>query len=169
MSPSFTIRQLTADDATAYRELRLAGLKGDPRAFTAAWEDEIDYPLEVHRSRITDNYVLGGFLDGGKLCGVAGLMVPKGAKVRHRGTLWGVYVTPDARGLGLAAALVSGVVEKARTVVEVLTLGVGTYNVSDQRVYLAAGFVEHAREAGLIKIGDEYVDEILMSISFRDH
>ncbi len=163
MPARFTIRQLSGSDAWIYRDLRLEALKQEPRAFTAAYEDEASCGLDAYARRVTDNVVLGGFLTDGRLAGMAGLVVPDGAKLRHRGTLWGVYVRPEARGLGMAKALVAGVVARARTVVEVITLGVGAYNAPALKVYESQGFIEYARDSGLIKIGDDYVDEILMT------
>ena len=40
-----TVRRLSALDATAYRDLRLAGLLAHPEAFGASWEEEADHPL----------------------------------------------------------------------------------------------------------------------------
>ena len=162
MKARFTIRQLDASDAVDYRDLRLEALKNEPRAFTAAYEDEVSDGPETYAGRVTDNFVLGGFLTDGRLAGTAGLMVPAGRKLRHRGTLWGVYVRPEARGLGMAKGLVAGVVARARTQVEVITLGVGAYNAPALKVYESQGFTEYARDQGLIKIADDYVDEILM-------
>ena len=55
---------------------------------------------------------------GSTLVGMAGLHVPDTAKLRHKGVLGGMYVRPEVRGAGLAAALVACVVEQARGVVE---------------------------------------------------
>ena len=93
----------------AYRELRLEGLARHPDAFGASWEDEAARPLPWFAERLERNAVFGGWVAGGsELAGVAGLLVPEAAKLRHKGVLWGMYVRPRARRTGLAAALLEG-------------------------------------------------------------
>src|SRR3954465_6256625 len=93
-----TIRRLGSSDAAAYRELRLEGLSLHPEAFGASWDDEAGKPLSWFVDRLESNAVFGGWRDGAALAGVAGLLVPSAAKLRHKGVLWGMFVRPDARG-----------------------------------------------------------------------
>lgn len=60
--------------------------------------------------RLKSNTV-GGWVDGSRLVGVAGLRVQDAVKLRHKGVLWGMYVRPEARGMGPTAALVQRAVE----------------------------------------------------------
>jgi hypothetical protein len=41
----FKVRRLEASDAESYREIRLKGLKVNPEAFGASWDEEASYPL----------------------------------------------------------------------------------------------------------------------------
>lgn len=163
-APCPALRRLLPADAAAYRALRLEGLECHPEAFGAAWEDEADKPLDWFAERLTTNLVIGGTVYGPGLEGVAGLMVPQGAKQRHRGVLWGMYVCPDARGTGLAAALVAQVLQAARGRVEAVRLTVVASNPAAIRVYRAAGFAEYGLERQALKLGRTYYDEMLMAV-----
>jgi GNAT superfamily N-acetyltransferase len=49
------------------------------------------------------------------LIGMAGIAQEEGAKSRHKARLWGVYVIPARRGLGIGRALVEAAIEFARS------------------------------------------------------
>ena len=163
----FTIRRLDGSDAAAYRGLRLEGLRSHPEAFSASWEDEAAKPAEWFAERLERNAVFGGWLDGATLAGAAGLRVPDAAKLRHKGTLWGMYVRPEARGSGLAAALVARVVEHAADVVEEVQLTVAAANPAALRLYARAGFVQYGLDRRALRLGDQYFDEMLMALPLR--
>jgi ribosomal protein S18 acetylase RimI-like enzyme len=92
----------------------------------------------------------------------ARLAVQDPAKLRHKGVLWGLFVRPEARGMGLAAALEQPVVAHARPLVEQVRLTVVASNVVARRLYGAAGFEEYGLERWALKVGSEYFDEVLM-------
>ena len=164
------IRTLTPSDAPAFRALRLEGLKDVPEAFTAAYEIESTYPVSHFADRISDNAVLGGFSAAGDLVGIIGLHVPASPRTGHMGEVWGVYVRPDGRGTGLAARMMAAVVALARKTagLEALSLGVGAYNVAARRTYEKAGFRPVAHLPRLLKVGDRYIDEIVMHLTLDD-
>ena len=164
----FTIRRLTAADAAAYRDIRLEGLAQHPDGFGSAWEDEAEQPLAWFEQRIVSAAVFGGILDGENApAGVAGLIVPQGAKQRHKGALVGMYVRPAARGTGMALALVQAVLSHARNVVEEVQLTVAPHNEAAQRLYRSVGFVEYAREPRSLKIDGKYQEAVLMTLPFQ--
>lgn len=161
------IRRLGAADAAAYRELRLRGLADDPQAFAASWDDEAARPLAWFAERLERNAVFGAGGDGDMaLAGVAGLLVPDAAKLRHKGTLWGMYVRPRARRCGVGAALLARVLGHARGVVEEVRLTVVTTNAAAIRLYEAAGFVRYGVERRALKVAGRYHDEALMALWF---
>jgi len=160
------VRQLTKADTPAFRTLRLEGLKQAPEAFSAAYEDEVRRSDEVFAVRIPDappSAIFGAFRCG-RLVAMTGLMVPAGARERHKGLVWGVYVAVEARGSGLARRLLDTVIAHARTVegLEILQLGVGVDNAPAKAVYAAAGFALYGVERKALKLADgRYVDEEL--------
>ncbi|MDR5754177.1 MULTISPECIES: GNAT family N-acetyltransferase [unclassified Caballeronia] len=163
---AFTLRRLTPADSVAYRDIRLEGLRLHPDGFGASYDDEAIEPLAWFEARIADHAVFGGSLPDGTLAGIAGLLVPAHAKLRHKGMLWGMYVRPAARGTGLAAAIVARVLEHARDVVEEVQLVVAPDNEAAIRLYRAAGFEPFAREPRALKIDGVYHDSLLMTLPF---
>ena len=161
---SLKVRLLEADDVASYRELRLEGLKSHPEAFSSSWEYESAKPVSWWTERLEMNTVFGGWVDRSPLVGVAGLRMRHEVKLRHKGVLWGMYVRPDARGTGLAAALVQQVIEHAGTLVEEICLSVVASNAAACRLYSTAGFQEYGLERRAIKVGSEYYDELLMTL-----
>jgi len=159
--PAITIRRLQPDDAESYRAIRLEGLEHHPEAFGASFEDEAAQSLDWFAERLRSRGVFGAFRDG-ELVGVAGFYPYAGAKARHKGVLWGMYVRPSARGTGAARALVERVVEQARQHVELLHLTVVRTNDRARRLYARTGFTEYGVETHSLKVGDQYFDEVLM-------
>ncbi|SAK66708.1 N-acetyltransferase GCN5 [Caballeronia ptereochthonis] len=162
-----SFRRLAPDDAEAFRDIRLEGLQRYPASFGASYDDERIQTLEWFRARIADHAVYGGFTSNGMLAGVAGLLVPPGAKMKHKGILWGMYVRPNARGTGLAAALLDCVLAHARGVVDEIKLEVAPDNRAAIGLYCAAGFVEYAREPRALKIDGTYHDSVFMTLRFE--
>ena len=162
------VRRLGAADAAAYRDLRLEGLAGAPEAFGAAWEEEAARPLAWFAERLERNAVFGGWAggDAAMMGGVAGLLVPEAAKLRHKGVLWGLYVRQRARGTGLGAALVARVLEHARGVVEEVRLSVVASNAAAVRLYETAGFERYGLERRALKVAGRHHDEALMAVRF---
>ena len=158
------VRRLTVADAAAFRDIRLAGLADEPRAFTADWAEEAQHDHDWFAARIATSEILAIADNNGRLLAVTGLAIPTNPKQRHRGHIWGVYVRPEARGRGLASALLDAAITAARGRVEVLHLGVGTYNDAARRCYRAAGFVETGFEPRALRIGDDFIDEIIMTL-----
>jgi ribosomal protein S18 acetylase RimI-like enzyme len=160
-----SVRLLTEADAGAYRALRLRALSEHPEAFTASAEAEAAHPEAWFAERIATGPIYGGW-HAGALAGMAGFFVREGAKLAHKGVLWGMYVAPEARGSGLGKALIAAVIAHARGRCEELTLGVWTDNKPALALYRAMGFVECGFEARLLKLDGRYYDETWMSIRF---
>jgi len=155
-------------DAAAYRDLRLEGLAKHPEAFGASWEDEAGRPLVWFIERLERNAVFGAWAaDTAELAGIAGLLVPEEAKLRHKGVLWGMYVQPRARAAGVGAALVARVLDHARGAVEEVRLTVVASNAAAVRLYEAAGFQVYGLERRALKVDGRYHDEALMALRFN--
>lgn len=156
------IRRLTPADAALYRGIRLAGLKYSPEAFGSTFEAEAARPLAWFFNRLATSQIFGAFR-GRDILGVAGLAVRDGEKEAHKGLLWGMFVTPDARGAGVARRLVEAVVDCARGRVELIQLSVVVGNEPARKLYARLGFVEYGIERNSLKQGGRYYDEILMA------
>ena len=164
------IRPLTKADAAALRALRLEGVREAPEAISAAYEDEVQRSDEDFAARIPDvppSAIFGAFQDE-ILVAMTGLLVHAGRKERHKGMVWGVYVSTACRGQGLAKRLMQAVIEHARTVdgLEILQLGVGVYNEPARALYGAMGFEVYGVERHALRLGpEEYIDEELRELA----
>jgi len=152
------VRRLTEDDAEAYRTIRLEALAHHPEAFQATYESSAELPLDVYTQRIQRYALFGGF-NGDELAGIAGFYPLRNPKIRHKGLMWGMYVKEEARGTGLAAAMIEAVVEHARGHVEQILLSVIVDNKRARRFYERMGFEAYGLERRALKIGERYYDE----------
>jgi ribosomal protein S18 acetylase RimI-like enzyme len=161
------IRLLTADDAEPWWHLRLEALRNDPASFADSTNEHLETTAEttkelLSRTNPAHNFIVGAFEDG-KLIGTAGFFRRKNNKERHKGHIWGVYVRPESRGKGVASALMQEIIRRARDMegVEQITL-VASANFPAHRLYAAMGFQSYGIEPHSLKIGAEYVDDVLM-------
>ncbi len=169
MSPSgLLVRRLLPADAAALHTLRREALDAAPEAFSASPEDEAHLTPAVlarHLDPASVSAVFGAFA-GGELVGMAGFARAERAKERHKGTMWGVYLRPGARGSGLAEALVRAVITHAKDHVRVLQAGVGVENPAARRTYHRLGFVPYGIERKALCVAGRFIDEELLMIEF---
>jgi ribosomal protein S18 acetylase RimI-like enzyme len=158
------IRILTERDVAEFRRLRLEALAHEPLAFARALEDEQDLPRATIALRLRagpdGNFVVGAF-DGRQMVGQAGFIRHTGRKERHKGTIWGVYVTAAARGSGIARAMLTQILDRVRCYpgLEQVSLSVSAPQEAARRLYRALGFEVYGYEKHALKVGDIYVDD----------
>jgi ribosomal protein S18 acetylase RimI-like enzyme len=107
-----TVRRLTEEDWAEYREVRLRALRESPEAFVASAEEEADYPEDRWRARMRRSQRLLAGRDGEAL-GVASVGT-EGTSGDTVGELFGLWVTPEARGTGVARRLLEAGARAAR-------------------------------------------------------
>jgi ribosomal protein S18 acetylase RimI-like enzyme len=85
-------------------------------------------------------------------------------KGRHKGNIYGVYVSPEYRGKGLGRALLSRILEMARndSSLEQILIAVATTQEAAKKLYGSLGFVTYGVEPRALKVGEQYIDEELM-------
>jgi ribosomal protein S18 acetylase RimI-like enzyme len=72
-------------------------------------------------------------------------------------------VRPESRGKGIGSALMKEIIRRTRQIdgVEQITL-VASANLPAQRLYKALGFESYGIEPHSLKIGEDYLDDVLM-------
>jgi ribosomal protein S18 acetylase RimI-like enzyme len=163
------IRQLTETDAAIFRVLRLRALRESPHAFTNSYEEFSQQPLENTARRFRDqvdshvNFTLGTF-QADQLVGIVGFYRETALKIQHKGSIVSMYVQPEYRSQGIARALLTEAIDRARRLpgLTQLLLGVMETQTTAKRLYESLGFVVYGREPRAVKIGDEFFDEEFM-------
>jgi ribosomal protein S18 acetylase RimI-like enzyme len=158
---SIAVRRLGPEDYDALRELRLESLHRHPELFAADPDQEAAMPKEEWLRRLSSAVSFGGVVDG-RLCGLLVFSQPSRPKLAHTGDLGAMYVREDARGTGLADALMNAVLDHAATVVEQLQLTVNAENARAIRFYERHGFRPIGRTPRSLHVGERYYDELHM-------
>lgn len=181
-----TVRLLTPADLDAMVALRAEALLDSPWAFTGSPGEPRD--AEVVRGSIDPprSFVVGAFDDAaphnapphnapphngekaqaGTLLASAGIVNDQRAKRAHVALIWGVYVTPRARGTGTGRAVVSKAIEIARAMKGVTTiqLACSDNSTAAAALYKSLGFVHWGTEPDAIRVGGKVYNELHMSL-----
>lgn len=162
------IQRLSPWQAGAYRALMLEAYAAHPEAFTSSVAERETLPLTWWEARLSpkpgaNKLVLGAF-DGGALAGVLGLSFEKREKVRHKATLFGMYVRLHCRGQGIGRQLVQSALTHARERpgVTVVQLTVTGSNAPAVALYEGCGFLRFGAEPFAVAVGSEYVTKLHM-------
>ena len=155
------IARLGPEDVARFLELRAQALDGDPASFRYTSADDRRVGAAGWRDRLERDHVVGA-LDEVRLLGVGGFARFAGDKLDHKGLVWGMYVRPEARGRGVADALMRALIEHARGCVCLLQLTVMADNTRARAFYERHGFRLYGIEPRAVRQGDDLRDEALM-------
>jgi ribosomal protein S18 acetylase RimI-like enzyme len=156
---SIVIRQLVPDDAPAAIEIRREALAAEPFAFSASPEDDRALSLPFVREALVNpsQATFGAFAP--QLVGMVGVSPDAKRKRSHKAHVWGMYVSPSHRGLGLGRRLMLAALEHAARLpgVSEVQLGVAETAVAAVRLYTSLGFVAWGTEPRGIRVGEHFV------------
>jgi ribosomal protein S18 acetylase RimI-like enzyme len=160
------IRRLTPADARVFQTLRLAALNESPSAFSSSFEEEKNFPVSLIEERLAvkaDRGSFGAFEDG-CLIGYVALGREGKVKLEHKALIWGLYVAPEARGKGIARALMNEALWLANSVpgIKQINLSVNANNAAAIQLYESLGFQAFGREPNAMLVMGELHDEIHM-------
>lgn len=165
------IRTLTPADVKEYRELRLAALHEQPPAFGTPAEKEEKLALEAVASRLQeseDTYILGAFFDG-VLAGTIRFSRFEEVNEKHRGIIAGLYVRSDFRRRGLARALATEVLVRARRDPGLRRIHLTVVTAQDAAIelYKSLGFSIYGTEREAFSNQGQFYDEHLMELPLQ--
>jgi ribosomal protein S18 acetylase RimI-like enzyme len=162
MTPAvWTVRRLLPADAGAFVRLRREALDDAPFAFEASPDDDFAGSEEFVRDATAQGgrTILGAFAP--ELAGVVGLFRERSRKAAHKARLWGLYVRPEFRRLGLGLILVRQAIEFARSLdgVSILELSVSEKASTATALYERLGFRVWGVEPAALRVGGEDLAE----------
>jgi ribosomal protein S18 acetylase RimI-like enzyme len=159
---TLTVRPFRPDEADVFRALRLEALEVGSEFYGTDFEDEAAQDDAHFAAQLTQGVVFAAF-NSGRPVGMAGLRQEAGRRKAHKSTLWGMYVTPAARGSGAAPALVEAVLVHARAKgLSQVLLTVMARNARARALYARMGFVDWGVEPAAIRIASEAFDDVHM-------
>lgn len=146
----------------------LEGYELHPDAFGSSAAERAALPLEWWEDRLVStplptSLVLGAF-EGGELAGVVGLAFETREKTRHKALLFGMYVPPRFRRLGLGRRLVLAALNEARARpgLRLVQLTVSETNRAARTLYEQCGFVKFGLEPLAMAFGGELIAKVHM-------
>ena len=173
MNPFLKVRSLALADADTLVDLRKEALETAPLAFGASLQDDKALSPEFLRTSLADpqTSVVVGLFDGEDLVGMVGVVRGTQVKRRHRAGIWGMYVSPRARGRGAGRRLLETAIEVARSWpgLEQVHLSVTETAVEAWRLYESAGFREWGREPRSVLWEGRYVEEIHLVLDLSEY
>jgi len=137
------IREAILTDIDQFRALRLDALKDSPASFPGDHATYVNRPKDFWEGRLKadENGTIFFAENESQLIGMTGIRRGESSKIKHSGTIWGVYVRPEWRGLHIAESLIEVCTEWAKTKgVNILNLGVTAASTSAVRCYQRCGF-----------------------------
>jgi RimJ/RimL family protein N-acetyltransferase len=158
------IRRLKLTDSEKFFNLRLESLQNAPYYFLSSYEDEKKSGPEFYEAILkrehAENIIFGAFIND-QLVGIVGVYQSTYPRLKHKATLWGTYVAPEKRKMGIAKKLIQLAISHARDQMKcaVINLTVGNDNLSAKRLYEILGFKKWGTEPRSILIDENYFDE----------
>lgn len=139
------VRIATPADVETWRALRLDGIVQHPEAFILSEPEARDVPVARDAARLSQGGQCLAFVDD-RAVGLAGLRRNGVPRARHRGEIGPFYVVSDARGQGVADALMQTLFEIAQDWgIWQLELYVNAQSVRAMSFYRRHGFGEAGR------------------------
>jgi RimJ/RimL family protein N-acetyltransferase len=165
------IRQLGPADRDAYFQLRLRGLKAHPELFGQSYEEALAKGPAQHDTILQGlhaaegDFLLGAYISAdAPLIGVVGLARNQRDRERHKASVIGMYVTPEATGRGVGRALLNELLTRAARVdgLRQLQLMVDSRNEAARKLYESFGFRKYGCEVEGLNVDGVFHDTDLM-------
>jgi ribosomal protein S18 acetylase RimI-like enzyme len=169
----YTVRPLSVEDRSDFRQLRQLALTVDPDDFMITAEEErmverlfIEGVLERPG---TCSLFMGAFaVDAPRLVGIAGLLTNEFLKTRHSGRITSLFVHPSHRRRGIARRLMEELLARAQLGgLRSVRLEVVADNQNAIALYRSLGFTVYGREPAAYRLGEREWDLLLFTKDLR--
>lgn len=158
------VRRLEASDLAAYRALHRFGMVEAPMGFVDVVETDAARPDEAVEAMLARGEGWGAF-DGDRLIGKLTIDALPYPSLSHTFWLHAVYVHPDGRGTGASSQLLRAAIADAQSKGgSRVALWVNGANYHARALYERLGFQQTGRVPGGIKVANELVDDVLMTM-----
>ena len=162
---SFEIQRLGPQDGRRFREIRLRSLRDAPDAFGSTYDETAARPMEAWPEQLTKMPTFVAVLAD------EDVGVVRASKDEERAdTAWllSMWVAPQARGQGIADALIDAIVYWARDCgFDRLALDVADNNLHANALYQRKGFLQTG-ETGSLPAPRDHIREHRRERIFRD-
>jgi predicted GNAT family acetyltransferase len=165
------IEILKPEDWKEYKDIRLLGLKTEPLAYGASYEQEVNLPDEEWQKRLKDpqRNIYVARVEG-RAVATAGARFEVAKNVEHLATIVYVFTHPEFRRKGIATMLMTKILDdlhKNNKTIKV-RLSVNEVEVAARSMYKKLGFKEIALMEKEMKVGGKYHNQYHMEKLFED-
>lgn len=171
MDQAFLIRRLNQTDLPAFYQLRLESLQNAPASYLSSYEDEKAVGCLQFEKFFQENQeeyaIFGAFLEH-NLIGCVAMFQEAKSKLRHKCTIWGVYVQSAYRNQHLARQLMGAALSHAKNNMKcsIINLTVETNNLAAKKLYDSLGFIVWGTEKNAVQFDRHFHDEFYMAFHF---
>ncbi|GAB76908.1 Acetyltransferase (GNAT) family protein [Austwickia chelonae] len=160
-----TVRRLSEEEWTTYRDLRLTALAESPEAFVKSFAEEKNYDEELWRARMRRAERLVAST-GGKDVGILSLRQAD-EEFEESAEIFGMWVTAELRGQGVATVLLQDAIREAKARgYDHLVYWVGTENARGVGFATGRGFRPSEQRRPMNReTTDESEEEIALVLS----
>lgn len=133
------VRRLSSLDVVDFLALRTRGLVEEPECFRVSALDDEHMGVAYWENRLNTDRVYG-IADQGQLIGIGGLSRFVGEKLCHKGLIWGMFISKQARGTRASNILMTALLDAAKGYVSHLQLTLMADNLRARAYYERHGF-----------------------------
>lgn len=162
-------RRIPPEELESFWRLRLQALQEFPASFGASYEESSKLTMEQVKEKFRwndENFVIGAYNEAEELVGMAAFSRQTPLKLRHKGHIWSVYMSPGEQGQGNGRRLLQALIDELRIMegLEQVLLTVVSANIPAVKLYEKLGFVRYGTEPRALLVDGDYVDEALMAL-----
>lgn len=155
-----TVQDLKASQLEIYKSFLKTGLINDEESFRISAIDDLYTPFPTDDK--IDSFTIAAYSNN-DLAGIVSFARDglDREKLRHKGILFRMYVSPDFRGQGIANVLIENVINRAKLLdnMEQINLTVVSNNFNAKNIYAKFGFTVFSNEKKAFKWKGKYFDE----------